>query len=194
MKHLSLLTVIAFTLFSFTLISQPAGLKIGDLAPNFSGRNQQGKEIHLKESLKSGPVVLLFYRGEWCPYCNRQLKTLQDSLKLITDKGATVVAITPENTDNRNKTIEKTNASFNILSDDHSKIMNAYHVTFQLDEKTTQAYKGYGIILSERNGTNGNDLPVPAVYIISKDGKISYRFFDTDYTKRASVKEIVNHL
>lgn len=194
MKHLSVRIILAFTFFSFTLTAQPTGLKAGDVAPDFSGINQEGKEIHLKEMLKSGAVVVFFYRGEWCPYCNRQLKTLQDSIHFITDKGAGVVAVTPENADNRSKTIEKTKASFNIVSDDHSKIMNAYRVTFQLDEKTTQAYKGYGVILPERNGTNGNDLPVPAVYIINKEGTIIYRYFDQDYTKRASVKEIVSHL
>jgi len=194
MKYLSLLIISAFAFFSFTIFESPSGLQIGDTAPEFSGINQLDKEIHLNEALKTGPVVIFFYRGEWCPYCNRQLKLLQDSLKFITDKGATVIAITPENSSNRSKTIEKTKASFNIISDEHSKIMHAYKVAFQLDEKTTEAYKGYGIILPERNDTNGSDLPVPAVYIVNKEGKITYRYFNQDYTRRASVKEIVAHL
>lgn len=194
MKHLYLLLISTIAFFSFTTTDPPTGLKIGDTAPDFSGTNQKGKVIHLKESLKSGPVVILFYRGEWCPYCNRQLKTIQDSLQFITHKGASVIAVTPENAENRNKTIEKTTASFHILSDDHSKIMHAYQVAFLLDDKTTEKYKGYGIVLPERNGTNGAELPVPAVYIVNKEGKITYRHFDQDYTKRASVKELIDHL
>lgn len=194
MKRISFLALLAFACFSFIIADKPTGLSVGDAAPDFSGVNQNGKKIQLKESLKSGPVVIFFYRGEWCPYCNKQLKSLQDSLKYITDKGAGIIAITPENTENRNLTIEKTKATFNILSDDHSKIMHAYNVAFELDEKTTQAYKGYGVVLSERNGTNGEEIPVPAVYIVNKEGKIIYRYFNPDYTKRASVKEIVSHL
>lgn len=194
MKHLFLFIVTTLSYFSFNTVDPPAGLKVGDVAPDFSGSDQHGKKIQLKESLKSGPVVVLFYRGEWCPYCNRQLQMLQDSLQFITGKGASVIAITPENSENRTKTIAKTKASFHILSDDHSSIMHAYGVAFTLDEKTTAQYKGYGIVLSERNGTNGNELPVPAVYIVNKKGRIAYRHFDTDYTKRASIKEIVEHL
>jgi peroxiredoxin len=194
MKQVSIFIVIAIACFSFIISDQPAGLNIGDTAPDFTGMNQKSKEIHLKELLKSGPVVVLFYRGEWCPYCNKQLGTLQDSMKFILEKGASIVAVTPETIDNVEKTIEKTKASFNIISDNHSKIMHDYKVAFVPDEKTTEKYKGYGIVLPERNGTNGNELPVPAVYIIDKEGKITYRYFDHDYRKRASVKEIIDHL
>ena len=194
MKHVSFLTIFAIACFSFIVSDKPVGLAVGDVAPDFSGSNQNGKEIHLKESLKSGPVVLFFYRGEWCPYCNKQLKSLQDSLKFITDKGAGIIAVTAEMSSNRKITVEKTKATFDIISDDHSKIMHSYKVAYELDEKTTQAYKNYGIVLSDRNGSNGSELPVPAVYIINKEGKITYRYFDLDYTKRASVKEIVSHL
>lgn len=193
MKHVSFLVLLTSICFSFAT-AQPTGLSVGDTAPDFSGINQQGKKIQLSEALKSRPVVLLFYRGEWCPYCNQQLKAIQDSLKFMTDKGATIIAVTPETSDNRDLTIEKTKATFNIISDEHTKIMQAYKVAFELDGKTTEAYKGYGIVLPEKNGTNGNQLPVPAVYIINQDGKISYVHFNADYTKRASVKEIVEHL
>ncbi len=115
-------------------------------------------------------------------------------MKFITDKGVSIIAISPETSENISKTIEKTKASFHIISDDHAKIMTDYIVVYEMDEKTREEYKGYGIILTERNGTNGNDLPIPAVYIINKEGKIIYRHVNADYTKRASVKEIVSHL
>jgi len=189
-----LLAFIPILIISFVAGDSPAGLNVGDMAPDFKSMNQYGKEIHLKSLLKSGTVVLLFYRGEWCPYCNRELKTLEDSLSMITAKGVTVIAVSPEKTENVSKTIEKTKATYSIISDDSAKIMSMYKVAYNVDTTMTRKLKGYGVDLSERNGTNGNRLPVPAVYIINKDGKITYRYFDVDYKKRASVKEIISNL
>ncbi len=194
MKKINWLLVLSLFFLSFISKGQPVGLDVGDIAPDFTAKNQNNKDIKLKELLKSGPVVILFYRGEWCPYCNRQLKALEDSLALISAKGANIVAISPEKLENINKTIEKTKVTYNVVTDEASQIMNAYKVAFELDEKTTEKYKGYGINLIERNGSNGNNLPVPAVYIISKEGKITYRYFDVDYKKRASVQEILKNL
>lgn len=194
MKKLVLLIALAIVTFSFITNDEPTGLNVGDVAPDFTAKNQNNKEVNLKELLKSGSVVLLFYRGEWCPYCNRQLKALEDSLSLIREKGANIIAISPEKLENINKTIEKTKVTFNIVTDENSQIMNAYKVAFELDEKTTKKYKGWGIDLTEKNGSNGNNLPVPAVYIINKEGKITYRYFDVNYAKRVSVQEILKNL
>ncbi|MEP6926515.1 MAG: peroxiredoxin-like family protein [Ginsengibacter sp.] len=187
------LIVSAFILFANAQV-QPAGLKVNDKAPEFSAKDQNGKLISLKEEVKKGNVVLIFYRGQWCPFCNKQLKHIEDSLSFITSKGASVFAITPEQPENVSKTIEKTKATYSILSDDGLKIMKAYDVAYAVDEATIEKYKGYGIDFSKANGNNGASLPVPAVYIIDKKGNIIYRHFDKDYTKRASVQEIVDHL
>lgn len=194
MKKINWLIVLSLFALSFISKGQPVGLNVGDIAPDFTAKNQNNKDIKLKELLKSGPVVILFYRGEWCQYCNRQLKALEDSLALISAKGANIIAISPEKLENINKTIEKTKVTYNVVTDENSQIMTAYKVAFELDEKTTEKYKGYGINLMERNGSNGNNLPVPAVYIISKEGKITYRYFDENYRKRASVLEILKNL
>ena len=194
MKKLVFLIAIAIVTFSFIAYDTPTGLKVGDTAPDFTAKNQNNKDVTLKELLKSGSVVILFYRGEWCPYCNRQLKALEDSLALIKAKGANIIAVSPEKLENINKTIEKTKVTYNIVTDENSQIMNAYKVAFELDEKTTEKYKGYGINLIERNGSSGNNLPVPAVYIINKEGKITYRYFDVNFRNRASVQEILKNL
>ncbi|MEO5978613.1 MAG: peroxiredoxin-like family protein [Chryseolinea sp.] len=192
---LKLLTI-AVMLLSLCVMAQekPQGLKVNDKAPEFNAKDQFGQEISLKALLKKGPVVLMFYRGQWCPYCNKQLSGMQDSLEMVTSKGATVLAITPEKQENISKTIEKTKASFPILYDDGLKIMKSYQVAFQLNEASIEKFKGYGIDLNAANGSNGASLPVPALYIINKNGKITYRHFDPDYTKRPSVKEIASHL
>jgi len=191
----NILTSTLCLIFSFVIAqTNPTGLAANETAPAFSGVDQNGKKIVLKDLLKKGSVVLVFYRGEWCPYCNKQLMQLQDSLALIIKKGASLIAVSPEKAEKITKTIQKTKATYSILSDDSLKIMSAYKVAFELDEKTTKKYKGYGINLQEMNGNNGNNLPVPAVYIIDKSGKITYRYFDADYKKRISVKEILLHL
>ena len=174
--------------------TNPEGLKVNDKAPNFSAKDQNGKTVELNKLIKSGSVVIVFYRGEWCPYCNKQLMELEDSMALITNKEASIIAVSPEKQENITKTIQKTKATYSIISDDSMKIMSAYKVAFELDEQTNEKYKKWGINLSDKNGNNGNNLPVPAVYIINKEGKITYRYFDVNYKNRVSVSEILSHL
>lgn len=188
-------TLTAF-LFVFTLSAQekPEGLFINSKAPDFRAVDQNGNSIRLKDMVKNGNVVLFFYRGNWCPYCSRQLKQLQDSLELFVEKGVQVVAITPEKPEGISKTIEKSNATFPIIHDEEGKIMKAYDVRFALDEKSVSRYKMSGIDLAATNGKNGTNLPVPAVYIINKENTIIYRYFNEDYKKRVSVKELLSNL
>ena len=120
---------------------------------------------------------------------------MEDSLQQIKAKAATVLTVTPEKQENISKTIAKTNSTFSILHDEGLQIMKLYDVAFKVDDKTIETYKKYGIDFNEANGDiNGANLPVPAVYIINKEGKIVYKFFDADYRKRSSVKEILEHL
>ena len=191
----SLLLFVSLIAFYFINAQQsPEGLFINSKAPDFRAKDQTGMEIHLKDVLKKGKVVLMFYRGQWCPYCNRQLKKIEDSLQLIIGKGATVIAVTPEKPENITKTIEKTSATYSILFDDGLKIMNAYHVAFEVPENTLTQYRNTGIDIEKNNGTNGKYLPVPAVYIINKESTIIYRFFEPNYKKRPTVQEILDNL
>ena len=187
--------IIAF--FPLTLLhaqQNPEGLFINAKAPDFKGTNQKNEEVRLKDLLKKGNVVLVFYRGQWCPYCNRQLSRLEDSLQFILDKGAQLVAVTPEKPESIFKTIEKTKAHYPIIFDKDLKIMKAYNVAFEVPENTLNRYMSSGLDIVSNNGTNGKYLPVPAVYIINQQMEIIYRFFDTDYKKRPSVMELVSHL
>ncbi len=172
----------------------PEGLFIASKAPDFKAKDQNGKEIRLKDLLKEGKVVLVFYRGYWCPYCNKELSKLQDSLQLIKDKGATLIAVSPEKQENISKTIEKTKAEYSILHDEGLKIMKAYEVEFEVPENTITRYRNAGIDIGKNNGDNGNFLPIPAVYIIDKESTITYRFFEPDYKKRPTVLDLLNNL
>ncbi len=195
-KILSLFLLLLLSAASFAQpeTKNPEGLKVGDKAPAINGIDQNGNKISLKTLLKKGEAVIMFYRGQWCPYCNKQLSHLNDSLSFIIAKGATVITITPETADNIKKTVEKTNASFSIVTDKGMAIMKSYKVNFAVDEMTITKYKKYGIDFKKANGENGANLPVPATYIVGKNGKIKYVFFNPDYSKRASVKDIISNL
>lgn len=186
--------IVATLLISINTLAQ-TGLRKGAMAPEFKTTDNTGKSIELKQLLKTHKAVaLFFYRGQWCPYCNKYIKELQDSLKLLTAKDVYVVGVTPETTDNISKTIGKTHASFSIIQDKGYNIMKAYDVLYTVDDGTFSKLKGYGIDLETNNGNMDHVLPVPATYLIDRTGKISYVHFDKDYTKRAPVSVLLDNL
>lgn len=171
------------------------GLAPGSKAPLFKAIDAKNQEFDLAEALKTGPVVLIFYRGEWCPYCNRHLALVQDSLSLITEKGATVVAVSPQKPEYLDKIIEKTKAEFKVLYDDGYKISDAYDVTFTPEKKTLFNYNTFlNAKLKKSQSDESQRLPIPATYIIDRRGSIVWRHFNPDYHKRSSVKEILENL
>ena len=195
MKRYILFCLVAFNFFTASAQEKPEGLFINSKAPDFKLKDQSGVEVNSKDLRKKGSVVLIFYRGNWCPYCSKELKNFQDSLQFITEKGASLVAITPEAADGIAKTVEKTGAVFPVLYDANMKVSKGYAVSFDVDEKIVARYKNFGTDLLEVNQQKGKaSLPVPAVYIINSDGYVTYRYFDADYKKRPSVKDILAEL
>lgn len=195
MKRVVLPILILFC-FQFSVNAQGAaeGLFIGSRAPNFIAKDQNGNDVHLKELLKKGKVVLVFYRGYWSPYCIKELARLQDSLSLIQEKGATVVAVSPESIVSRDSTLIKSNAGFALLNDSASLIMKKYSVDYTLSNDEQARYRSSGLDLNKINGANGPVLPVPAVYIIDKEFNITYRFFEQNFRKRPSVANLLENL
>ncbi len=188
----------AFILTCFSVAgfaqSAPEGLFIDSKAPDFRAKDQNGADIRLKDLLKKGKVVLVFYRGYWCPYCNKELTRFQDSISLIKEKGATLLAVSPEKPENVAKTVEQTRAEYSVIYDEGMKIMKAYDVAFEVPENTITRYRNSGIDIEKNNGANGKYLPVPAVFVIDKESTVIYRFFDADYRKRPWVKDILENL
>jgi peroxiredoxin len=173
----------------------PQGLKVGDKAPDFTGYDQKGKIVESKKLLKEGPMVLFFYRGKWCPVCSKYLSNYQDSLNFITDQGFNFVAITPESIENVEQTVKFHNLLFTVIYDCQEKIMSDYNVMFTV----TKAYqeriqKSTSIDIAKNNGRDAARLPVPATYIINRDGIIVAVQFDHDYRNRASVRWIIQNL
>ena len=190
------LLLIILAVVSLNVHAQKAesSLKIGQMAPNFVASDQNGNQFKSSETLKDKQLIVVFYRGQWCPFCNRHLSELQDHLEDFKKAGAQIVAISPEKTENINKTVEKTKADFPVLWDKDNAIMESFGVNFILAKDLQVKYKEYGVDLTKDNGNSSQTLPVPATFIIGKNGKIKFLQYDPDYKNRSSAKEILEHL
>lgn len=173
----------------------PQGLSVGDVAPAFITTSIDGAEIDTEKILAKKKIVLLFYRGQWCSVCDRYLSRYQDSVAYIFDKDAIVIAVGPELAENAAKSAKRHKANILVVADPSMAIQNSYDVLFYVTEKYQQMIHNYKFTdIDKNNGQDEAQLPVPATYIIGKDGKIEYVHFDYNYKKRASVKEILDHL
>ncbi|MCF6241972.1 MAG: peroxiredoxin family protein [Bacteroidales bacterium] len=173
----------------------PQGISVGEKAPLFIAKDYQGNEIDLQKYIEKSPVVLIFYRGNWCPVCSKYLKNYSDSLKMITDKGAAVLFITPETAEGAEKTVKKTKLPYTIVIDDKQEIMKNYDVLFEVTKKYNRKIKTLLFTdIAENNQEETAHLPVPATFIIDKTGTIVWRQFDPNYKNRASTKDILKHL
>jgi peroxiredoxin len=173
----------------------PTGLKAGDKAPEFSGYDQTGKAVSSKKLLEKGPIVLFFYRGKWCPVCSKYLNSYQDSLNIITDQGFSVVAVTPESIENVEQTVKFHKLTFTVIYDCQEMIMKDFDVMFSVtDEYQQLILKKLSTDIAKNNGHNPAHLPVPATYIINRQGIITAVQFDPNYNNRASVKWMLRNL
>ena len=170
-----------------------SAMQVGDTAPNFTLTNAKGNKISLKDELAKGPVVLTWYRGGWCPYCNLTLHALQEELPNFKKNGAVLVALTPELPDNSLSTAEKNKLEFEVLSDVDSKVAKDYGIVFKLTPEVAESYNK-SFDLKKYNGNDSNELPLAATYVIGQDGKIKYAFLDADYRNRAEPAEITDFL
>ncbi len=170
-------------------------LKVGDKAPDFSLPNATGKTINLSELLLKGKVVLTFYRGSWCPYCNLLLAHYQSSLKEIHGLGAELVAISPQTPDESLNISEKNQLNFEVLSDNGNMVAKQYTTVFKNGDVPVNLMEELGIDFAAHYADDSNELPIPAVFIIEKDRTISFAASTGgDYRNRVDVSEIINAL
>lgn len=169
--------------------------KVGDKAPDFTLKNASGEDVKLSTLLADGPVVLTWYRGGWCPYCNITLAALQQELPEIRAAGAQLVALTPELPDKSLTTTEKNHLEFDVLTDLNHKVAKEYGIAFDLTPEVRELYSK-NFDLTEFNGKDAGNgtLPLAATYIIGKDGVIQWAFADADYRKRAEPDDIITFL
>jgi peroxiredoxin len=165
--------------------------KAGDVAPSFSLKDPEGNEVSLAELLKKGPVVLSFYRGVWCPYCNMELQALEAAKPEFDKYGASLVAISPQTAPNSRKSVRQNKLSFPILSDVKGKVGEAFGLRFELPDYLVELYKGLKNDLPTFNDDPSWTLPMPARYVIGQDGTILYSEVNPDYTHRPEPEDMI---
>ncbi len=170
------------------------GLPVGTKAPGAALLDVHGKSVQLADLYKNGPIVLTFYRGGWCPICNRALAGWQNRLEDVRSAGGTFIALTPEKPDEAARTIEKGHLAYTVLSDPRHEAAKAFKVHFAVDDATREKYLGYGMDVGKANVSGTWELPAPATFVIDREGVIRYAFADWDYTKRADPDEVIRVL
>jgi len=168
-------------------------LSKGDKAPDFELPNAKGEMVQLSNLLKSGPVVLTWYRGGWCPYCNIQLNAYNQALSEFKAANGQLVAISPEIPDSSLSTSERNNLKFEVLSDNNNIVAKEFGLVYTLPENVAKILGGM-IDLEAYNNNSSNQLPLAVTYIIDKDLTIQYAFIEADYKKRAEPSELIGVL
>lgn len=170
-------------------------LSEGDTAPDFTLPNVDGSDVALSVLVQEGPVVLTFYRGGWCPYCNIQLRSYQAALPTFQAEGASLVAVSPQTPDNSLSTAEKAALSFYVLSDQGNVVARDYGLTFTVPQELFSLYRTIGMHLDTANGTDGYaELPMPATYVIDRNRVIRHAFVTEDYKQREEPSVILEQL
>ena len=159
-------------------------LKPGDMAPRFALPDPAGTIVRSDELLAHGPLVLTFYRGVWCPYCNLDLQAIEEVAAEMRAEGASIVALSPETAANSRKSQRQNELSFPILTDQGNEIAAAFGLRFRLSDEIIAIYKGFGNDLARVNAEPSWTLPMPARYVIGPDGRVVSAEVDPDYTRR----------
>ncbi|WP_044255024.1 peroxiredoxin-like family protein [Rhodopirellula sp. SWK7] len=165
---------------------------IGTAAPSFELPDALGKNVSLNDLLQRGAVVVTFYRGNWCPYCNLQLRAMQERLPELHNLGAELVAISPQMPDESLSQTERDGLGFVVLSDQDARVAEQYGVAWQVpDLLLDHMKKDRGLELAKINNGNGNVLPIPATFVLSNDGVVTWRYVNVDYRTRAEPDDII---
>lgn len=196
-----IMRITLLTLFQFLFIGRVTSqinnehLKIGEIAPKITGIDQFGYEINSDEILEKNQILLIFYRGNWCTYCNKHLKSLEENLQKLQAKNIKVILVTPEKPTKIKETSNKFHNSFSIVYDSNDVIMNSYKVAFNVTKENVPKYFELTLKkVQEYNEKENLVLPVPATYLIGKDRKIKYVQYDPDYKNRSNIDDVLTKL
>lgn len=195
MKFSLLSIILLFSIVTATSQINNEHLNIGEIAPQIIGIDQFNNNIDSELILQDKKILLLFYRGNWCPKCKKHLLSLQDNLEKFKEKGVYVIVVTPESVDKIKETTNKFNSTFSIIHDIDNTIMSNYKVAFDVNKNNVPNYFELTLKKVREYNENENDvLPVPATYMIDKNRKISYVHYNSDYSIRSNFNEILAKL
>ena len=166
-------------------------LKVGDHAPAFTLNDPDGKPVSSADLLSKGPLVISFYRGVWCPYCNMELQALEAARSIIETAGASVIAISPQKAANSRRSARENSLGFLILSDPGNEVAAAFGLRFELPDYLVELYKKLGNNLPLTNGDDSWTLPMPGRFVIGQDGTVLYAEVNPDYTQRPEPEDLL---
>lgn len=188
------LFLILFVFLGGESFSQPDSsfYQVGDTVPSFSGVDQFDDTLNIEDYLNEQPVLLVFYRGHWCPYCSRHVSEIHDSFEKLKSKNVKVILVTPEQPEYAQKMIDSKEITYSVVADNDLSIINLFHLGFEVNDSTVTSH--YSFVAKKSAEANGNEapvLPVPATYLIGKDGVIKYVHYDKNYKERSNIKELI---
>jgi len=194
-----LFSLVVLTFLSLHLMAQPKNkmsFEPIEEAPMFKVSDQFGEELILEEILKKSKVLLVFYRGSWCPYCKKHMAMIQKNLEEINESGTKVIVVTPEKPEFISRMTEQTENSFSIVHDEDGQLMKDYRVNFEVNKENVPKF--YNLTMKNAIAYNseetGSTLPIPATFVINQKRTFDYIHFDPDYKNRSSFEEIIKHL
>jgi peroxiredoxin len=169
-------------------------LNVGAKMPSFKLKDSTGKIVDSRDLLKQGNLVVVFYRGSWCPFCNLYLRNLQKNITQIKEAGGNLVAVSVENPDNSLKVSKKNELGFTVLSDPNLTVARKFGIVYQMPKETNELYKSSGMDIAKHNDMEKPELPLSATYIVNRKGEIVYAFLEPDFKKRAEPQTIIETL
>jgi len=167
---------------------------VGDQVPNFALLNTANQLIELGQLLTRGSVVVSFFRGAWCPFCNLELQGLEQALPAIESLGASLIVISPQKQRYSSAMVEQYTLTFDVLNDQNNQVARQFGLVYQLPEYLRPVFTQGGYPLPRYNGDDSFELPIPATFVVNQAGKITYAFASPDYTQRADPIKIVTIL
>lgn len=171
------------------------GLRVGEKVPKgVFVTDQKGNRVILSDLYAKQPVVVMFYRGGWCPFCQKALASWGPRLSTIEELGAKMVVISPESMDHAKKSAKKSGMGYSIYVDEKLEAAKAFKVRFTVDDSTIKKYKGYGIDLETWNADKTWRLPAPGTFVIDQQGVVQFAYADWNYTKRVNPKDVIDTL
>ncbi len=163
----------------------------GTRIPDVTLRNVEGDTVRLRDKVSEKPTVLVFYRGGWCPYCNRHMAELQQAEQKITEMGYQILAVSADRPEKLRESVNEHDLEYTLLSDSPMEASKAFGLAFKVDDATVKRYKENGIDLEGDSGYDHHLLPVPAVYILDTEGNIKFQYVNPDYRTRIKSKVLL---
>lgn len=167
-------------------------LQPGAKAPEGTYTDSEGREISITDLVRENPIVLVYYRGDWCPYCNQHLRNLKEIEKDLIALGVSLIAISPDKPEILARTEKNEDLPYRLFSDASMEMARKFGIAFKVSDETIEKYKGYKIDLEEASGYDHHLLPVPAVFLIDTSGTILWTHSDPDYKKRLDSHDLLD--